>query len=249
MAADGAADTGRRRFDGVLTPEQQAAARVQGLTLAFDPVQIGWVVVPPMEDDIPEAPLSWRVGGDGAALVKRVAGTPVYPVKAELSFRLWTEGDLDLYRAILADPDLWRYMPEAPPASLSDDDLGALIALSGEAPHHRVRAVVHGGGPVGQVRLELAPCGTMAEISYWLAPSARGRGLGRQAVQQFLDRMLPRLPGLRRLTARVHPDNTASARLLSACGFTASDRAATGLGPRGRDTGDWPVFLKVLPAA
>jgi RimJ/RimL family protein N-acetyltransferase len=249
MAADGGATTRQRRFEGVLTPQEQAAAREQGLVLAYDPVQIGWVVAGQSEEDLPEAPLSWRLGGDGAALVKRIAGTPVYPVPAGLAFRLWTEGDLDVYRAVLADPDLWRFMPEPPPPGLSDDDLRALIALSGEAPHHRVRAVIHGGGPIGQVRLELAPCGTMAEISYWLSPQARGRGIGRAAVRQFLDRMLPRLPGLRRLTARVHPDNAASARLLAACGFTASDRSATGLGPRGRDSGDWPVFIKALPAA
>lgn len=243
----------RRRPDLVLTPGELAAARGKAIALAYDPVRIGWVAAPAAEEaeeegEIP-APLSWQEGPAAAVLPglpKRFPGTPVPPAARGIAFRPWGEEDLPVYRVLMTDPELWRHMPEEPPAALSDEDLAALIALSSGAPHHRVRAILEEGVPVGQVRLELSPCGRRAELSYWLGPAARGRGLGRVAVARFLEEMLPLLPGLEAVTARVHPDNAASARILADCGFQPAAREVTGLGPRGRDRGDWPVFIRRL---
>jgi ribosomal-protein-alanine N-acetyltransferase len=55
------------------------------------------------------------------------------------------------------------------------------------------------------------------EIGYGLAPSVRGRGLGRQAVQALLAWV--RAQGAMRVRAEVLPGNEASLRLLRGVGF------------------------------
>lgn len=230
----------RRRFDGVLDASELAEARSLGQPLAYCPLQQGWVHQAEDDDDT-TAPLSWQVGP--VRLYKQVTGTPVYPKPEALALRVWVEDDLPVYRALLNDPGLWTWMLEDRPDRLDDDTARALIALSTEGAHHKVRVATLGGQPVGQVRLEYGADPTSAELSYWLGAPHRGKGLGRQMVLRFLDRLAMRKPQITRLTARVHPQNHTSGRLLLACGFEPCDRATLALPPRGRDRGDWDGFV------
>lgn len=232
--------TARRRFDGVLDAKELAEARALGRPLSYCPLQQGWVLHAEDEDDT-APPLSWQVGT--LPLHKQVAGTPVYARPAALSLRVWVEDDLPVYRALLSDPSLWTWMLEDRPARLDDDFARALIALSTEGTHHKVRVATLGGQPVGQVRLEYGATPETGELSYWIGAAHRARGLGRQMVQRFLDRLAVRKPQITRIAARVHPDNLPSKRLLLACGFTACDRTTLALPPRGRDRGDWEGFI------
>jgi RimJ/RimL family protein N-acetyltransferase len=73
------------------------------------------------------------------------------------------------------------------------------------------------GHPAGQVRLDrLNP--DVAEISVGLAPEARGRGLGREAIRRAV-REAPRLLHVKEIAARVKPDNRASLSAFVAAGF------------------------------
>jgi RimJ/RimL family protein N-acetyltransferase len=231
----------RRRFDGVLDADELAKARAAGTALAYCPLQLGWVPLDVEEDDDVATPLSWQVGA--SQLWKKVDGTPVHPQAQALRLRVWVEDDLPVYRALLADDSLWTHMLEERPARLDDDTLRALIALSTEGAHHKVRVASLGGQPVGQVRLEYGADPATGELSYWVAAAARGRGIGRQMVTRFLDRLAMRKPHITRIRARVHPDNRASQRLLLACGFRPCSRGDLGLAPRGRDAGDWQGFV------
>ena len=56
------------------------------------------------------------------------------------------------------------------------------------------------------------------EIGYWLAPSARGRGIGARAVRLFCSWALEEL-ALARVEALPEADSTASQRLLERVGF------------------------------
>jgi RimJ/RimL family protein N-acetyltransferase len=212
----------RQRFDGVLQAAELSEANALGLPVGYDPLQLGWVLLSALDDDDMAPSLSWHAGV-AAPPIKQVQGTQVYPRTDAFGFRLWVEDDLPKYRAMICDPDLWRYLPEPAPDRLTDDDLRALIELSEQGVHHLVRAVLHGGAPIGQVRLEFSPDHHSAELSYWLSKMARGKGFGRHAVAVFLAQTLPRHPDLRRLTARVHPENLASERLLLNCGFVPCD--------------------------
>ncbi|NHB76790.1 GNAT family N-acetyltransferase [Rhodobacter calidifons] len=232
----------RKRFDGVLDAAELARARAAGTELAYCPLQQGWVPLAADEEGDLAPPLSWHVGR--LPLFKQVPGRPVHPRPESLTLRVWVEDDLPIYRALLCDPSLWTWMLEDRPARLDDDTCRALIALSTEGTHHKVRVATLGGRPVGQVRLEYGADPAAGELSYWLGAAARGRGLGRQMVRRFLDRLAVQQPGIRRITARVHPGNRASVRLLEACGFRACDRAELGLAPRGRDDGSWLGFLR-----
>jgi RimJ/RimL family protein N-acetyltransferase len=242
MSSKGSASP-RTRFAGVLGAEELALARASGQDLAYCPLQLGWVPLGVDEEDDGLAPLSWQVGAIN--LFKQVDGTPVYPKPQALSLRVWLEDDLPVYRALMRDPGLWDHMLEAMPARLDDDTLRSLIALSTEGTHHKVRVGVIGGQPIGQARLEYGADPATAELSYWIGTTWRGKGHGRHMVARFLDRVAARKPHITRITARVHPQNQASRRLLLACGFAPVDRATLGLAPRGRDTGDWDGFVRV----
>lgn len=234
----------RGRFDGVLDAEGLARARAEGAALAYCPLQQGWVrhAGAETEDDgETAAPLSWQVGR--LRLHKHVTGTAVHPRTPTLTLRVWVEDDLPVYRALLGEPGLWTWMLEDRPASLDADQARAMIALSTEAPHHKVRVACLGAQPVGQVRLEYGADGGTGELSYWIGAAHRGKGTGRQMVRRFLDRLAVTEPGLTRIMARVHPANLASQRLLLACGFASIPRALLGLAPRGRDGGDWAGFV------
>ncbi len=238
--ADQDKESTRSRFDGVLDAEELALARAMGVPLAYCPLQQGWVHHGEQEDYI-APPLSWQIGS--LPLHKQFTGTPVYARTPTLTLRVWVEGDLQVYRALMSEADLWTFMLEAPPARLDDDLALGLIALSTEGTHHKVRVATLGGQPVGQVRLEYGADPATGEISYWIGAASRGKGLGRQMVTRFLDRLAVRKPHINRITARVHPENTASKLLLVACGFTPCDRTRLNLAPRGRDRGDWEGFV------
>ena len=58
-----------------------------------------------------------------------------------------------------------------------------------------------------------------AEIGYWIAADARGRGIGTRATRMLAEWALTSL-GLERLELLAHPDNEASQRLAERAGFT-----------------------------
>jgi RimJ/RimL family protein N-acetyltransferase len=60
-----------------------------------------------------------------------------------------------------------------------------------------------------------------AEISWWIAPEARGRGLATAATRLLAEWALsPEGGDLDQVWARIDPDNVASARVAVAAGFT-----------------------------
>ncbi|MDP3261676.1 MAG: GNAT family N-acetyltransferase [Tabrizicola sp.] len=198
------------RSAGVLSAEEIASCRSQGIALAFDPVQIGWVrgdCIDDVDQHQPEAKLT-----EERAFVPRSLA-PTY------RFRRWTLDDLPVYRALLDDPRVWAQMYEPYPDPLDDDTARALIALSADSGHHEVMAVLRDGEIVGQVRLAFD--GASAELSYWFGRAHWGKGLGSAVVAIASGRAFVRHAGLQSLVAMVHLDNAASRRVLAKAGFVA----------------------------
>lgn len=70
---------------------------------------------------------------------------------------------------------------------------------------------------VGQVRICLA--GEEAEISYSIAPQYRCMGYGKQMIAALKKRVQEEYPEIKRLVARVKPENVASQKIFSDCGY------------------------------
>ena len=204
------------RSNGPLTAQRIAWCRANGVALAYDPAQIGWVMA--------DAPDDLGVG------VADQTAPPIYAGAPEsLRFRPWQPDDTPRFTALLDDPEVWRHLPEPYPDPLTDAQAQDLIALSNAAPHHVVRAVTVSDVPVGQVRLAHQPGaqgGAEAEISYWLGRAHWGQGLGKRMVAQFTVQCFDDRPELRSIFARVHRENTASARLLEKAGFRTEGAAS-----------------------
>lgn len=78
------------------------------------------------------------------------------------------------------------------------------------------RLVVDESGPVGFVDLEIFD--GEAEITYYVAPDHRGRGVGHQTLALLVE--LARQQGATSIHAGVEPSNAASLATLRAAGFT-----------------------------
>jgi hypothetical protein len=89
----------RARLAGPLSREEIAYCRSHRIGLAYDPVQIGWVVADCIDD------IDVSAAADQVFKPRNLA--PTY------RFRAWTEGDVTTYRALLDDPAVWAMMYEA----------------------------------------------------------------------------------------------------------------------------------------
>lgn len=176
---------------GVLDADALAAAKAQGQSLAFDPMLMGWIAV----SDLPQT--------------------------ADLTLRPWRRADAGRYGAMLSDEAVWAYLPERFGGALSAADAEQMIEATHARATHFVRAILLGGAPVGQVRVDFGHGAPRAigEISYWLGRDHWGKGIATRAIGQMVQAAFELYPELRQIEARVHPDNIASARALQKSGF------------------------------
>lgn len=137
---------------------------------------------------------------------------------ADLSsvLREWVPGDGEWYVAQLVDPDIRRFTSESP--STTADDFRAALAGYRDRADWAGFAVVdpETGELAGNIAAMLD--GGTAEVSYWLAPAARGRGLATLAVLELRARLGERWPGCD-LALWTHSANIASQRVAVGAGF------------------------------
>lgn len=117
------------------------------------------------------------------------------------------------FRKLMADPCRKQFillrMPAAGSSAAEQPGAAQTAADSTEA-------VLPAATPAAQLRLDLS--GQEAEISYSVAASERGKGLGTLLIQMAVSHAR-NVSGIRTLTAEVLPDNTASRRIFEKCGF------------------------------
>lgn len=82
-------------------------------------------------------------------------------------------------------------------------------------PNRRIMIALEGDEPVGTVRLDIE--GLRREISWTVAPFARGRGLGALMVKRALETFD------KPIIARIKPENIASVKLALQVGFRKTD--------------------------
>ena len=237
------------RSTGVLNQQQLDRCRAEGVQLAYDPVQIGWVRVDCLDDITSVASPGADLRGDNRTgsiadplealkSVELPSSSTVTSVGAapgqRIQLRRWKSSDAVRYRSLLDNPRIWEYLPEQYPDPLTEEMVHDLIDISNNAGHHDVYAIETDGEVVGQVRmLYLAADNTSsaeiigsdrqacreAEISYWLGQDYWGRGIATDAISNCLQRSFEQNPQLASVIARVDARNPASAGALQKCGF------------------------------
>lgn len=222
-------DGRRRRSKGPLSPEETTALRNQGEPLGFDPVLMGRVSEHVLDDiDGDHAPP--RAGWPSIDEATRRGESGGYRL------RRWVRADAPRFKALLDDPEVWRYMPQPHPGTITEDNAADLIDLSNDGAHHDVRAITVEGVPVGQVRLEQVG-DRVAEVSYWIGRAFWGRGIAGRVVSDYV-LQAARSGRFDRITARVHRLNPASQRVLRRAGLAPA-------GPL-EDSADWLLYERVL---
>jgi RimJ/RimL family protein N-acetyltransferase len=137
------------------------------------------------------------------------------------------ENQLTLRLANLNDSELlflWRNDPQSKAASLSNSDIPwadhqAWFSRVLVDPNYRIYIITDADTtPVGMIRTQTMDSDSTfdTEMSWIVAPDARGRGLGKLALQRAAD--LSR----GRVLARIRPENIASQKMAAFAGFSAS---------------------------
>jgi RimJ/RimL family protein N-acetyltransferase len=139
----------------------------------------------------------------------------------ELLLRPSREADAPAIRALYSEPDIRRWMgwDDQPP-----DDAGARANIERAAAAWQegtwaVFGIADAATDevIGGVNLRFAGH-AIAEISYFLRASARGRGLATRAVRLVVRWAFDELE-IERIELRVHPDNAPSGRVAERAGF------------------------------
>lgn len=141
-----------------------------------------------------------------------------------LRLRAFTEADFPAYRALVADPDVMRYLGDGRPLN----EIDAWRQLATILGHWMMRGFGlwavderDSGRFVGRVGL-LEPSGWPGfEVAYTIAPSCWGRGYAREAAGAAL-RHARDVLGRTDIISIIRPDNIASVRVATALGATRS---------------------------
>jgi RimJ/RimL family protein N-acetyltransferase len=133
--------------------------------------------------------------------------------------RQWADEDAPEIVRCCSDPLIPRYIPVIPmPYSMSDAE--QFIERS-RTPSDELNLAVagHSGELFGAVGVSITSDTGIAEIGYWLAPEARGRGLATRALR-LLSAWTLRETGIARLQLQTDVENLASQAVATRAGFT-----------------------------
>ncbi|MEH1099912.1 GNAT family N-acetyltransferase [Micromonospora sp. CPCC 205561] len=149
---------------------------------------------------------------------------PATATLPELLLRPWHDDDVDALVAAYRDPVLRRWT-RAPVTTTAEARRFVAAARRDWDDGHRFSfAVVEpgpdGGTPVAQVILKhVTEDGEDAEVGYWTAAPARGRGVAPHALVALTGWAFARFPALRRLDLLHQVDNPASCRVAVKAGY------------------------------
>jgi RimJ/RimL family protein N-acetyltransferase len=154
---------------------------------------------------------------------------------AKVRLRPWTADEADVVFAACQDAEIQRWTTVPSPYSY-DDAVGYVTRFVPQAWEQgdAVFAIVDAasGEPVGSIGAHGVRTG-MADVGYWVAARARGRGLATDALRTVA-RWCLREAGVDRVELVVDPANTGSRRVAEAAGFTAEGTLRRRLVVRGR---------------
>ncbi|WP_329033423.1 GNAT family N-acetyltransferase [Streptomyces sp. NBC_01725] len=137
-----------------------------------------------------------------------------------LGLRPWRDSDIEPLIGIYRDP-LLRKWTRLHVTGAEDGARWMAVQSDGWRTGQRLSfAVLEGDRLVGNVAVKRgAVPGECAEVGYWTAVEARGRGIASRAVAALTDWAFDTLDGLTRLELLHQIDNTASCRVAEKTGY------------------------------
>ena len=134
----------------------------------------------------------------------------------DLVLRPWTEVDVPALVVACNDPEIAHWIPLIPSPYTEED---ALTFVRGDVrPEEQSLAMTLEGTVVGAIGLGVNSMNYRGRIGYWVAASARGRGVCTRALR-LLSRWAIDELDLQRLDLITDPDNLASQRVAEKVGF------------------------------
>lgn len=149
---------------------------------------------------------------------------PATATLPELLLRPWRDDDADALIAAYRDPVLLRWT-RAPVTTTAEARRFLAAAHRDWDDGHRFCFAVLEPRPVGEtlvaqvVLKNVTEGGEDAEVGYWTAAPARGRGVAPHALSAVTDWAFARFAGLRRLDLLHQIDNPASCRVAEKAGY------------------------------
>ncbi|MFB9908126.1 GNAT family N-acetyltransferase [Allokutzneria oryzae] len=134
-----------------------------------------------------------------------------------IELRRWSASGAAWYAEQAKDPEILRWTTDSP--DLTAADVRRAIAALPEDALAWMITDAETGEPLGNAAVDLKD--GVAEPSYWIAASARGRGAATEALREMCARSLA--AGAERVELVIHRDNAASARVAEKVGFVAGD--------------------------
>jgi RimJ/RimL family protein N-acetyltransferase len=144
-----------------------------------------------------------------------------------VALRPWTPADIPALVEACQDPEIPRWTLVPSPYT-ADDARGYLqrVAAGWKDGTRATFAVVDAAdhdAPLGSAALQAIAWDQLAaDVGYWLAAPARGRGFATRAVELLVGWAFGSL-GLERIELRTNEDNAASRAVARRAGFTPSD--------------------------
>ncbi|GAB6856926.1 GNAT family N-acetyltransferase [Microbacterium xylanilyticum] len=171
---------------------------------------------------------------------------PVELRTSRLTLRAPASADVDAITAACQDPDIARWTTVPSPYSRADAEYYVRHAAEWWEDGSQTVWIAHAGAElvasIGLHHIVAHPTGGDAELGYWVAASARGRGYLTEAARAVIDWGFADV-GLAHIRWRAVVGNVPSARSARALGFRYEGLLRQGLaGPRGRDDG-WSAAL------
>jgi RimJ/RimL family protein N-acetyltransferase len=136
-----------------------------------------------------------------------------------IALRAWTRDDVPAIVRCCNDPRVPHFIPVIP-VPYTESDAEQFIARGCDPLElHLAIADADGGAVLGSVGVSIKSHDpAVAEIGYWLAPEARGRGAATRALSLLSRWVLRELP-VARLQLTTDVENTASQRVAERGGF------------------------------
>jgi RimJ/RimL family protein N-acetyltransferase len=171
--------------------------------------------------------MSLRAAGTRAACddpgMRRPTSPPVPFSDGVVALRRWEHADAPAIARICSDEELVRWL-DGLPSPYTEDDARAWIAHGdagwrGEEDHTPLAIVRAATGELlGSIAVTWKPHDS-AEVGYWVAAEARGRGVATRATRLVARGVLGDV-GFERLQLQADPRNAASCRVAERAGFT-----------------------------